>query len=99
MLATDGAFRLDGTFVPLGTHALAVLTEAFRRAVLRAFVQRGLFSDDVAASMPAWPYSGFHVHNAVRLDETSQLSCSCRPAPQARGLGSSPCLPTARRLP
>lgn len=68
MLATDGAFRPDGTFVPLGVHSLAVLTEAFRRAVLRAFVQRGLFSAEVAASMLAWPHSGFHVHNAVRLD-------------------------------
>ncbi len=68
VLATDGAFRPDGTFVPLGTHALAVLTEAFRRAVLRAFVQHGLFNDEVAASMLAWPHSGFHVHNAVRLD-------------------------------
>jgi Putative transposase len=35
--------------------------------VLRAFVQRGLFSADVAASMLAWPHSGFHVHNAVRI--------------------------------
>ena len=68
VLATDGAFRPDGTFVPLGVHSLAVLTEAFRRAVLRAFVQRGLFSAEVAASMLAWPHSGFHVHNAVRLD-------------------------------
>ena len=67
VLATDGAFRPDGTFVPLGAHSLVVLTEAFRRATLGAFVQRGLFSPDVAASMLAWPHSGFHVHNAVRL--------------------------------
>ena len=34
-LVTDGAFRVDGTFLHLGYHEIEVLTEAFRRAVLR----------------------------------------------------------------
>jgi hypothetical protein len=45
-----------------------VLAEAFRRAVLAAFVHEGLFTPEVADSMLAWPHSGFHVHNAVRIE-------------------------------
>lgn len=72
VLVSDGAFRPDGTFVPLGAHSLEVLTEAWRRAVLRAFVRQGLFTEEVAASMLAWPHSGFHVHNGVRLQGDDQ---------------------------
>ena len=39
MIATDGGFRADGTFVPWPAHDTAQLTEAFRRAVLRLFVR------------------------------------------------------------
>ena len=60
---TDGGFRPDGTFVPLPLHDIATLTEAFRRAVLRLFVRRGLLEAETAASMLAWPHSGFHVHD------------------------------------
>jgi len=60
---TDGGFRPDGTFVPLPLHDIATLTEAFRRAVLRVFVRRGLLEAETAASMLAWPHSGFHVHD------------------------------------
>ncbi|MFQ6046581.1 MAG: transposase [Gemmatimonadales bacterium] len=62
---TDGGFRPDGTFVPLPLHDVATLTEAFRRAVLRLFVRRGLLESETAASMLAWPHSGFHVHDGV----------------------------------
>jgi hypothetical protein len=41
------------------------LTEAFRRAVLRLFVRRGLFDEDQAQGMLQWPHSGFHVHAGV----------------------------------
>ena len=42
LLVTDGAYRDDGTFVPLSFHDPAFLAEAFRRAVLAAFVRREL---------------------------------------------------------
>lgn len=64
----DGAYRKDGTFVPLSFHDPAVLSEAFRRAVLAAFVRRGLLSPEAADAMMAWPHSGFHVHHHVRID-------------------------------
>jgi hypothetical protein len=51
--------------VPLPLHDVATVTEAFRRAVLRLFVQRELLDHDTAQSMLAWPHSGFHVHDGV----------------------------------
>jgi len=65
MIVTDGRFRPDGTFVPWPAHDTEALTEAFRRAVLRAFVRSGVFEPDDADAMLAWPHSGFHVHDAV----------------------------------
>jgi hypothetical protein len=65
MMVTDGGFRPDGTFVPWPAHGPGALTEAFRRAVLRAFVRRGVLQANDADTMLAWPHSGFHVHDAV----------------------------------
>ena len=56
------------TFLHLGFHQIEVLTEAFRRAVLREFVRRDLLDAHVAQSMLAWEHSGFHIHHAVRLE-------------------------------
>ena len=69
MIVTDGGFRPDGTFVPWPAHDTAALTEAFRRAVLRAFVRRGVFEPEEADAMLAWPHSGFHVHDAVWVSD------------------------------
>ena len=65
MIVTDGGFRADGTFVSWPAHEAAPLAEAFRRAVLRLFVRRGVFEDEDARAMLAWPHSGFHVHDGV----------------------------------
>ena len=65
MLVTDGGFRADRTFVPWPAHGTAALTHAFRRAVLRRFVRRGIFEAEDAEGMLAWPHSGFHVHDGV----------------------------------
>ena len=72
LVVTDGGFRPDGTFVRWPGwpgHDTAHLTEAFRRAVLRLFVRRGLFEEDQAAGMLQWPHSGFHVHAGVGVPE------------------------------
>ena len=68
-LVTDGGFRPDGTFVRLPAHSTEVLTEAFRRAVLKLFVERELFEPEVAEGMLEWFHSGFSVHDGVWLDE------------------------------
>ena len=57
-LVTDGGFLDDGTFVPLGLHDTTALTEAFRRSVVKLFVNQELFEPDVADSMLGWMHSG-----------------------------------------
>jgi hypothetical protein len=73
-LVTDGGFRPDGTFVPMPVHATDVLTEAFRRAVLKLFVDRELFEPEVAESMLGWMHSGFSVDDSVWLDQDDRPS-------------------------
>jgi len=68
LLVTDGAYRKDGTFLPLSFHDPTLLAEAFRRAVLAAFVTRELLPPEAADAMLAWPHSGFHVHHHVRIE-------------------------------
>jgi hypothetical protein len=68
-LVTDGGFRPDGTFVSMPAHSTDVLTEAFRRAVLKLFVDRELFEPEVADNMLDWMHSGFSVHDSVWLDQ------------------------------
>ena len=75
LVVTDGGFRPDGTFVRWPGwpgHDTARLTEAFRRAVLRLFVRRGLFEEDQAAGMLRWPHSGFQVHAGVGVPEADR---------------------------
>ncbi len=69
MIVTDGGFRPDGTFVPWPWHDTEQLTEAFRRACLKLFVQREILEEPEAESMLQWPHSGFHVHDAVLVPE------------------------------
>ncbi|HEX9580311.1 MAG TPA: transposase [Gemmatimonadales bacterium] len=64
LLVTDGGFRPDGSFMPLALHDVATLTEAFRRAVLRRFVRRGLLEE--ASARHAGPTAlGVHGHGGV----------------------------------
>ena len=49
------------------TYDVATLTEASRRAVLKLFVRRELLDVETVQSMLAWPHSGVHVHDAVRV--------------------------------
>jgi hypothetical protein len=68
-VVTDGGFGPDGTFVHWPANDTASLTEAFRRAVLRIFVRRGIFEEGDARSMLSWPHSGFQVHDSVFVPE------------------------------
>ncbi len=67
MLAADGAFLPDGTFVPLPLVPEALLAEGFRRAVLEFLVRQHALSEDLRRRMLGWCYSGFPVHNQVRV--------------------------------
>ena len=91
LVVTDGGFRPDGTLVRWPGwpgHDTAHLTEAFRRAVLRLFVRRGLFDEDQAQGMLQWPHSGFQVHPGVGVPEDDRafalrLARYCARAPVA----------------
>jgi hypothetical protein len=90
MLVTDGGFRPDGTFVRMPLHDVTTLTEAFRRAVLKLFVKRELMDVETAQGILAWPHSGFHVHDGVRVaaddrEFTVRLARYCARNPIALG--------------
>ena len=51
--------------MPWPAHDAVALTEAFRRAVLRLSVRRGICEGEDARAILAWPHAGFHVHDAV----------------------------------
>ena len=73
VLLTDGAFRRDGTFVPLPPPDPAVLEELWRRAVLAWFVRQGGLEPDAAAGMLAWPHSGFGAYIGPRIEDREGL--------------------------
>ena len=67
VLAADGAFLPDGTFVRLPPVPEALLTEGFRRAVLAFLAGEHARSEDLRSRMLGWRYSGFCVPNQVRI--------------------------------
>jgi hypothetical protein len=73
VLMSDGAFRRDGTFVPLPVPEPAVLEELWRRSVLAEFVRRGWLEEDDATAMLAWPHSGFGAYLGPRIAEREGL--------------------------
>ncbi len=69
VLAADGAFRPDGTFVPLPAVPEGLLAEGFRRAVLGFLVGKRAVSGEPRSKLLGWRHSGFSVHNQVRVGE------------------------------
>ena len=67
VLAADGVFRADGTFVPLPPIPETLLEGGFRRAVLDFLVAERAISEELRSRMLGWRYSGFSVHNQVRI--------------------------------
>jgi len=67
--SADGAFAPDGGFVPLPAVPEGLLAEGFRRAVLGFLVEKGAVSEDLRRKLLGWRYSGFSVHNQVRVGE------------------------------
>ncbi len=66
VLAADGAFLPDGTFVPLPLVPEALLAEGFRRAVLEFLVRQHALSEDLRRRMLGWRYSGFFLYKTAR---------------------------------
>jgi len=67
VLCADEVFRADGTFVPLPPIPEALLERGFRRAVLDFLVRERAISEELCGRMLGWRYSGFSVHNGVRV--------------------------------
>jgi len=67
VLATDGAFRADGTFVALPAIPQGLLADGFRRAVLGFLVGKGVLSEELRTKLLGWRHSGFSVHNQFDL--------------------------------
>ena len=67
VLATDGAFLPDATFVPLPAVPERLLAEQFRRAVLEFLVQQQALSKALCTRLLGWRHSGVSVHNPVRV--------------------------------
>jgi hypothetical protein len=65
-LVTDGAFLKSGTFLHLGFHQIEILTEAFRRALLGAFVRRELLTRDISDKADG-PTAGTHEFGALEF--------------------------------
>ena len=57
----------DGTFVRLPPVPEGLLVEGFRRAVQAFLVREHALSEDLRSRMLGWRYSGFSVHNQVRI--------------------------------
>lgn len=70
VLAADGAFLPDGTFVPLPAVPEGLLAEGFRRAVLQFLAGNKALSGELRAKLLGWKYfGGFSAHNQVRVGE------------------------------
>jgi hypothetical protein len=67
VLAADGVFRADGAFLELPPIPEALLEGGFRRAVLDFLVEERAISEELRSRMLGWRYSGFSVHNQVRV--------------------------------
>ena len=78
------------------------IAELFRREVLKAFVEQGLISNDVAENMLTWPHSGFNVHIGPRLfpDEGDSIGATLRYSARASiSLQRLHCHPAMSHLP
>lgn len=87
VLATDGAFHADGSFVALPSVPEAAL-EKSQRSVLAFLAESGAISQALREKLLGWIHSGFSVHNQVRVDDTEsrrQLARYMLRAPIALG--------------
>ena len=67
VLAADGAFLPDGTFIPLPPVPEKLLAEGLRHTVLGFLAQKEAISEALRSRLLGWRHSGFFVHHQVRV--------------------------------
>jgi hypothetical protein len=66
-LVLEGGFTPDGRFLFLPLHDTQKLTEAFRRALIKLLLSKGLISEHFAATLLCWRHSGFSIDRQVPI--------------------------------
>ena len=66
-IATDGAFRPDGTFLCLPTGSTELLLETWQTKVFSLLVAARWIDQHTVDQMRMWTYSGFSVDNSVYI--------------------------------
>ena len=67
VLATDGAFRADGSFVALPPVPEAALEVGFQQAVLAFLAESGAIPQALREKLFGWEHSGFSVQPGAQL--------------------------------
>jgi len=67
ILATDGCFADDGSFIGISEPVAKDLEDAFRHEVLKMLKAEGKINDAVIENMMSWRHSGFNIYcgNAI----------------------------------
>ena len=68
VLATDGAFTPDGTFIPMPDTPAEPYLKLWERKLFDLLLAEGRITQQVVDQMRTWQHSGFSVDKSVRLD-------------------------------
>ena len=69
-LVTQGAFKRDGEFLPVGTVNTDAIEELFRRLVLTRLSRAERLSEEFRDNLLGWVHSGFSVYAGPRIYPT-----------------------------
>jgi NAD-dependent SIR2 family protein deacetylase len=75
IMATDGCFKEDGTFIRTASPKAEELTMAFQMEILKMLKKQGKISEFVVENMKSWKNSGFNVYCGLPIfpDEEESL--------------------------
>jgi len=66
-IVLEGGFDKHGNFVHIPFSNLPQMTECFRRAVIKLFLERKLINQDMADNLLTWRHSGFSIDASILL--------------------------------
>jgi len=68
VLATDGAFIPDGTFIPMPETPAEPYLKLWEQKLFDLLLAEGRITPEIVQQMKCWQHSGFSVDKSVRLD-------------------------------